>query len=194
MIASNKTLVSYAKNSGYSERSKIIKWFIKNKPGKLKIFGKGWDRPIFENYFLSRIVNFLFNKFDLKYNFLKKDYMGTCNNKLTVLTNFKFAFCIENVFNEKGYNTAQIFDIMKASTIPIYLGRKDIHKIIPKNCYIDYNKFDKLDDLYNFIKNMSDKKINHYQKNIFKFCNKNFPKEFTEKNFRKTILKQIKQK
>ena len=59
--------------------------------------------------------------------------------------------CIENVFNEKGYNTAQIFDIMKASTIPIYLGRKDI-QIIPKNCYIDYNKFDKLDDLYNFIK------------------------------------------
>lgn len=194
MIASNKTLIRYTKNSGYSERSKIINWFNKNESGELKLFGKGWDRPIFENYFLSRLTNFLFNKFNIKYNFLKKGYMGTCKNKQRVLRNFKFAFCIENVVNEIGYNTAQIFDIMKASTVPIYLGRKDINKIIPKNCFIDYNNFKNLEDLYNFIKNMSDRKFNLYQKNIFNFCNKKFPQEFTEKYFTKKIVKQIKQK
>jgi hypothetical protein len=191
MIASNKTLIRYTKNSGYSERSKIINWFVKNKPGKLKVFGKGWNRPIFENYFFSRLTNFLFNKFEIKYNFLKDDYMGTCNDKQKVLKNFKFAFCIENVVSEPGYNTAQIFDIMKASTIPIYLGRKDINKIIPKNCFIDYNNFKNIESLYNFIANMNEKKFSQYQKNIFNFCNKKFPKEFTEKNFRETIVKQI---
>lgn len=192
MIASNKTLTRYTKNSGYSERSKIINWFVKNKPGKLKVFGKGWDRPIFKNYFFSRLINFIFNKLNIRYNFLKTDYMGACNNKQKVLKNFKFAFAIENVVNEPGYNTGQIFDIMKASTIPIYLGRKDINKIIPKNCFIHYNKFKNLEDLYIFINNMSHKKIYRYQKNIFNFCNKRFPKEFTEKNFRKIIIKQIK--
>ena len=39
---------------------------------------------------------------------------------------------------------------------------------------------------------MSEKKFNIYQKNIFNFCNKNFPQEFTEKYFTKTIVNQIK--
>jgi len=195
MIASNKTLQSNSLKSGYSERIKIIKWFKKNHPGNLSLYGKGWDRPIFVNYFLSKILNFIFRKLNIQMNLLKNEYKGTCVDKLDVLKKYNFTFCIENVLNEKGYNTGQIFDALKANSIPIYYGRPDINKSIPKDCYIDYKKFSNTDNLYSFIANIDKKILTKYQKNIKQFCNQSIydeRSEFNEKNYSKILIKHLK--
>lgn len=68
IIASNKNLNLYSKNSGYAQRVNLIKWFINNSPGDLDIYGKDWNRFFFKNYYLNRIFLFL----QKKINFYKK--------------------------------------------------------------------------------------------------------------------------
>ena len=137
------------------------------------------------------MVNFLFRRFGLKYNSLNNIYKGICKEKTKVLKKYKFTFCVENVIDVPGYNTIQIFDALRASSVPIYLGRSDLNKIIPKNCYINYKSFSDLKSLFNYINNMSRKNYYEYLKNINYFCKKKFPEEFKEENYSKTIIKQL---
>ena len=191
IIASNKNLLKNVDNSGYAKRCEIIKWFKNHNKGKMHVYGLGWDRPIFSNYYLSRITNFIFNRLNLSLNLLGEDYRGITMNKIQTASKYKFVFCIENVFNERGYNTGQIFDAMIASSVPIYLGRPDISSLVPKNCFIDFNKFKNLKKLCNYLENMDDKTYLTYQKNIFKFCNKKVVNEISEKKFSDTIISKL---
>ena len=51
ILSSNKNLSQYSKNSGYIERVKLIKWFEKNYPLELSLYGVGWDKYFSSNYF-----------------------------------------------------------------------------------------------------------------------------------------------
>lgn len=192
IIASNKTLNSNSVKSGYAERNRIIKWFKKNKPGELSLYGNGWDRPFFDSYYLNRVTNYFFLKFNLSYKFLNNEYKGICNDKIKTLKKYNFTFCIENVVNEKGYNTCQVIDAMKALSIPVYFGRPDLKLAIPENCFIDYKKFSSIEKLYNYLSNMSQVEINKIQTNIFNFCNYSNYKEFNEFNYSEILLKHLK--
>ena len=51
--------------------------------------------------------------------------------------------CFENVINVKGYSGGAMFDALYASTVPVFIGRPDIYKVIPKLFY-DFRDFKNL--------------------------------------------------
>ena len=187
IISSNKNLNSYNKNSGYTQRVNLIKWFANNSPGDLDIYGKDWNRFFFKNYYLNRIFLFL----QKKLNFYKKvssQFRGTVSNKEKILKKYKFNICFENVINKKGYFTGIIFDSFNSGCVPVYLGCKNVDKYIPDNCYIDMRKFNNFSDLHNYLKKLNEYQYISYQLNIKKFLKSKMMKKFHYKNFNNTIL------
>lgn len=141
-ISGNK--ISDVKGELYSERERIIKWFEKYHPDKFIFYGNGWDR----------------NKY--------RTYDGNCGEKKAVYQNFKFALSIENK-SAKDLVSEKIIDCLTAGIIPIYMGAINIKDYIPGDCFIDYNQFNNVEELYLYLDNMDDIEYLNYINNIKKF-------------------------
>lgn len=191
MISSNKNLNCYTKKSGYILRAKLIKWFIKNHPDKLDLYGEGWNYLFSSNYFLNRFYNLIRNKLFIKIKInnpcSKGIYKKSSHN---LIKTYKFMICFENVINVKGYSGGAMFDALYASTIPVFIGRPDIYKVIPKNCFIDLRDFKNFNELYCYLKNMPKTQYERYLFNINRFLKKK-NNEYSIENLSKVVLKQL---
>lgn len=191
MISSNKNLNSYTQKSGYVLRAKLIQWFIKNHPNKLDLYGKNWNYLFSSNYFLNRFYSFIKNRLLIKIKINNPCFKGIYKKSShDLIKKYKFMICFENVINVKGYSGGAMFDALYASTVPVFIGRPDIYKVIPKNCFIDFRDFKNFDDLYNYLRNMSKKNYEQYLLNINKFLKKK-NNEYSIENLSKVILKQL---
>lgn len=141
-ISGDKT--SLVEGELYSERKRIIRWFDKNHPEDFMFYGTGWN---ISDY---------------------KTCGGICGEKIDVYKRFKFALCLENM-STIDYIDGKIMDCLTAGIVPIYKGAPNITEYIPENCFIDYNKFHSIEELYLFIKNMSSEDYSTYIKNIHDF-------------------------
>lgn len=157
LIAGNKT--SNHQKELYSERLKAIRWFEKFQYKDFDFFGMGWNKFFLKRPFIilnrySNITQIALKRF--------KTYKGIVISKKATLSKYKFAICYENARNIPGYITEKIFDCFFAGCVPIYLGAPNITEYIPKECFINKNDFTNYDDLYIFLKTMSDDKYNLY--------------------------------
>lgn len=174
LINAHKT--NYLQNELYSQRIRAIRFFEKNAPQDFDLYGVGWGEPL----------NFKFVYSALKYGFLSvtfflKDYLislkgfpsykGRVEDKIAILTQYKFCICFENMSNINGYITEKIFDCFKARCIPIYYGASNITGYIPSNTFIDFRQFKDFDEMYAYLKKMNEKTYNEYLSNIEKFLN-----------------------
>jgi hypothetical protein len=131
MIQSNK--FSTSKSETYSLRKKIIDHYeIKNE--SFDLYGRGW--PNYRNY--------------------KGLIEGGMQNKFPILIEYKFAFAIENNSKEKGYFTEKAMDCLHCGVIPIYLGAPNVENYLPSKSYIDFRKFESLDQIDQFLNEMSE--------------------------------------
>lgn len=152
-IMKNKKLItsisgcktSYVKRELYSERVKAYEFFTKMIPNEFDFYGVGWDK----------------NKF--------KCYRGVCENKQSILSRYKFGLCYENMHNLNGYITEKPIDVMKAGSIPVYKGAKNIVNYIDKNCFVFADDFKSYDDLLYYLQNMSDEEYNSKLSSIQQF-------------------------
>lgn len=170
LISCNK--FSYHANELYSERIKAIRWFEKNHSDDFDLYGYGWNKFIFTNKF-----HFLNNLKIFKYLFKSKfsSYKGSTRSKIDTLKNYKFSICFENIKGITGYISEKILDCFISACVPIYLGAPNISDHIPENTFIDMRNFNNYDDLYFYIKNMSNNEYLNYLNNIKSFFNsKNF--------------------
>ena len=49
------------------------------------------------------------------------------------------------------------------------MGATNIEEYIPKNCFIDYNQFKNIEELYLYLKNMDDEEYTKFRNDIKKF-------------------------
>lgn len=122
----------------YSERKSTVRWFERNRPGKLDLYGMGWERRLFEGPLrplnrLSPLTRLFAEKFP--------SYRGPVDRKLPVLRKYKFAICYENAREISGYITEKIFDALFAGCVPVYWGAPDIARFVPESCFIDRRRF-----------------------------------------------------
>jgi len=168
----------------YSERIKAIEFFEQNIPEKFFLYGKGWNKK--KKYNLSEIV-FGYKKY--------LTYKGEveADDKIELLSNFKYCICYENLTNIKGYITEKIFDCFKAKCIPIYWGADNIEKYFPKNCFIDFRDFNfDYEKLLKFLNSIDEAEYNQYIKNIEKLlADKKFIDLWFEEGFAKFFLKDV---
>lgn len=142
----------------YSSRIKAMKSFAKY--SCIDLYGRGWSS------WYSR--SSMWMPYWLNYRTLMSIYKGHCESKYEILSKYKFSLCFENMVMD-GYVTEKIFDCFYAGTIPLYLGARDIEKLVPVDTFIDCREFSCWDDLYDFIMSLSDRDIE-----IMKFKGKEF--------------------
>lgn len=168
----------------FSERIKAIEFFEKKIPDQFSLYGRGWNKP--KKYNLRELI------FGFKKYATYKGEVGI-DDKIELLSNFKYCICFENLANVKGYITEKIFDCFKAKCIPIYWGATNIDKYIPRNCYIDFRDFEcNYEKLLNFLVSIDETGYNHYIINIKKFLsNKKLFDLWFEEGFAKFFLQDI---
>lgn len=170
----------------YSKRLESIRWFEKFHPKDFDFYGIGWNEFISQN----KYVNILFKKLKIfKPNF--PSYRGKVDSKREVLEKYKFAICYENAKDISGYITEKIFDCFFAGCIPIYWGADNIIEHIPKECFIDKREFNTYEELYHYIKNMSDGEYIKYLDNIENFLNSEKAYKFSSECFAETLIGTI---
>ncbi len=165
----------------YTERIKAVEFFEKNIPDRFYFYGRGWNKPKKHN-----ISEHLFGYKTYT------SYRGEVDDKIKLLTEFKYCLCFENLTDVKGYVTEKIFDCLKAKCVPIYWGATDIEKYIPKNCFIDYRNFKSYEKLLEYLETIDQKAYNAYTKNIESLlADKIFKEQWFEKGFAKFFYKSI---
>lgn len=165
----------------YSERIKSIEFFESRMPNKFSLYGRGWNKP--KKYNLTEAF-FGFKKY--------LTYKGEVEDKIELLSGFKFSLCFENLTDVKGYITEKIFDCFKARCVPIYWGASDIEKYIPKDCFIDFRDFGDYEKLLTFLESIDENRYNDYIKNIEKLLSeKKFIDDWFEEGFAKFFLEDV---
>ncbi|ATH06693.1 hypothetical protein BIY24_01685 [Halobacteriovorax marinus] len=187
LIAGNK--VSKVKGELYSERINAIRWFEENAKESFDLYGIGWDRIALSGIFRAlKKLPFVHGLVPFK---RYPSYKGSVVNKKTVLERYNFSICYENFYGSNGYITEKIFDCFFSGTIPIYLGAENIKKYIPSSCFIDKRDFSSMEELYEFINNISEDMLLSYQLEIQNFLNSSKVDEFRLSSFADTISNQV---
>ncbi len=151
----------------YSERVKAIEFFENHHAEDFDFYGPGWNP---EKY---------------------RCYRGTVPDKGSIVKNYKFYICYENITNIKGYITEKIFDCFAAACIPVYWGATNVTDYIPKNCFIDRRDFNSLEDLYAFMKGMTETEYEEYLIRIRAFLNSEAAQQFSTQQLEKALYEAI---
>lgn len=160
LIIINSKLKPQSRNKQelYSTRINLIKEL--SKFNYIDLYGRGWEELIKRSsLWLPYIIN---------YKTLMSVYKGSCVDKYKVLSQYKFSLSLENM-HMNGFLSDRLFDSIFAGTVPIYLGAKDVDKIIPNNIFIDLRNFASVKDLINYLNNMSQDQIDEFKYNGRKY-------------------------
>lgn len=168
----------------FSERMRAIEFFEKTVPDRFFLYGRGWNKP--RKYSLTEPI----------FGFKKHPTYGGevgIDDKIRLLSNFKYCICFENLTDVKGYITEKIFDCFKARCVPIYWGADNIEEYFPKDCYIDFRVFGcDYERLLNFLNSIDETKYKQYIKNIENLlADKKFIDQWFEEGFGKFFLEDI---
>lgn len=170
----------------YSEREKSARWFEANHPGEFDLYGMGWDRRVFTGPLPVRA----FNRFPALARLLapkRPSYRGTVAEKRPVIEKYKFSICYENAREIPGYITEKIFDCLFSGNVPVYWGAPDISKFVPRNCFIDRRDFKTHDELYAFMKGLTDADLLGYLEAARKYIFSSGALQFSDRHFAETI-------
>lgn len=148
----------------YSARMEVISYFERNHSDEFDFYGQGWEG----------------NKF--------KNYKGEVANKAKVYADYKFALSLENMRNGQGYITEKIFDCFTSGIVPVYQGASNINDYIPDDCYIHFDAFKNIDELYHYLISINEDEHRGYLNRIYNWINSNGPKAFSPERQGEYIL------
>lgn len=154
-------------SSLYGERRSLINFFEHKFSDDFDLYGRGWGSANLKNY------------------------KGEIDSKLYCLKEYRFYFAYENMRDVHGYVTEKIFDAFMAGCVPVYWGAKNITDYIPKECFIDRRDFKDNEELYWFLKNMSESEHQKYIDNIKRFLKSDQSLVFSIEYYINTVLSAI---
>tara|TARA_Y100000004_G_scaffold197247_1_gene270634 strand:+ start:72 stop:995 length:924 start_codon:yes stop_codon:yes gene_type:complete len=112
--------------------------------------------------------------------------------KYKTISDYKFSICFENR-RYAGYITEKPFHAKTAGNVPIYHADKSVFNDVNENCFINFNDFDSVDDLVNYIQEVdNDEGLYDKYANEPLFKDNKIKNEFTPnsvlKFFKETVL------
>ena len=146
-------------------RLELIYFFLKK--GRLDLFGKGWGS-------LRNLPPKWQSKLSSVFSFASSQ---ACDDKINTIKKYKFALCVENA-KFSGYITEKIIDCFVAGVIPVYMGSPDINFHISRNCFIDLRDFKNLQELLDYLDNLSE-----YDANLMIKAGQDFIKSLQGRSF-----------
>lgn len=160
LIAANKG--SHHPDELYTARRNAIEFFESQHSDDFDLYGRWWGHY--------------------------RSYRGSIVRKVDVLKWYKFCICYENIKNVPGYVTEKIFDCFRAGCIPVYWGADNVTDYIPAGCFIDRRYFDSNEQMYQYLKNMSEEEFKMYLNNIQVFLRSSKAFEYSVDNFISIML------
>ncbi|MEJ1931164.1 glycosyltransferase family 10 [Nostoc sp. NIES-2111] len=118
-------------------------------PNAVDIFGHGWE---------GRNSGWYYRLFPDPPYLLAKG--SAQEDKLQLLSRYRFTIAYENFEGNVGYISEKIFDALYAGTVPIYRGDRDISQYVWPECFVDHRNFRNEAELLHFVMNCSK---NHWQ-------------------------------
>ncbi len=112
-------------------------------------------------------------------------------DKIECLKNYRFCFCYENTRRVVGYISEKIFDCFKAGCVPIYWGATNIEEYVPPQCFIKRESFKTTQDVYNFIKDMTEAEYQKYMDAIISYLKSEKVKLFSVDSFVNTLMSAL---
>ncbi len=173
MVSGSDNEYPERKNELYSERMKMVEFFETKPEGEFDIYGRFWVKRHYRDF----------------RGYIPGDYVG--EEKISTLMKYRFCVCFENTKDLNGYITEKIFGCFAAGCVPIYWGPPNIESYIPKSCFIDYRDFKDNEELYIYIKSMSENEYNQYLDSIRDFLASELAQVFSPEYFDKTIYEAI---
>lgn len=174
---------NHARNSLYKKRGEAITWFLEHHPQDLIFYGSYWES------LRDKLSPTLQSRFD-------DSYKGYVDDKIKALKKARFALAYEND-SATDYVSEKIYDVMKAGTVPVYLGAPNITEYVPKECFINFNEFNSYETLYPFLKNMSEAEYLSYLSCIQEFLQSDkidmLTGAYTAKKMSDTIFEVLKE-
>lgn len=126
----------------HNKRLELIEYF--GLRGNFDLFGMYWnDIGNLPDGWRSRLATVI-----------KKLDPPPCEDKKEIISQYKFAICLENM-TYPGYVTEKIIDCFVAEVIPVYSGAPDISDFVPNGAFVNLNDFESLHDLNAYLKNMT---------------------------------------
>lgn len=174
----------------YTERKKIIEFFNSHPDADFHFFGGGsntqwqWDTTQYPHY--KGPVPELFTAQDIYSYPITPGHL----NKLMCLKEYKFCICYENS-TENGWITEKIFDCFISGCVPVYLGASNISDLIPKECFIDRRNFKNDQELYSFLKSLSQQEYQEYITAIKNYLASDQVLLFSKEYFLYTYIKAL---
>jgi alpha(1,3/1,4) fucosyltransferase len=121
-------------------RRRIARVAEQHYPDALDLFGRGWE---------GRDIGWYYRFFrDSPYRQAK----GVAQeDKLQLLSRYRFVIAYENYEGNVGYISEKIFDALYAGTVPIYRGDQNIQNYVWPECFIDGRKFKDEAEMLDFV-------------------------------------------
>jgi hypothetical protein len=192
LINANKRFPKSTPDDLYEERLKTIKWYEMHCPKDFHLYGLGWEKPspAFTGVekFRRRIDRLRTQVYGYK---PFPSFYGSVEDKASVYSVSKFAFCYENTKNLENYITEKIFDSMMAGCVPIYWGANNIENYIPKECFIDRRDFENMESLHDFLKGIDALRYQSLQDAIAQFLQSPQMQLFDADSYVDTIVQKI---
>ena len=91
----------------------------------------------------------------------QRAYRGPIQDKLGVLSGYRFALVIENT-RFPGYISEKLFDCLFAGCVPIYDGAPDVARVVPSEAFVDRRQFADYVDLERYLRGMSERDARRY--------------------------------
>jgi len=176
LMQSNKA--SRVKGELYSLRREIIRYYETRGDNLLDLYGYGWNTLNTQHLGPSE-------------PFYTPIYKGMAEDKWETFAEYKFIFCIQNAIPAGDYE-CDIFMAITTGVVPIYLPPQDADTYIPRDIYINYNDFENLDDLTDYIKSIVDTPVyEEYRRKGWEFINSARFRPFTVEQFCEDVYKTI---
>jgi hypothetical protein len=152
----------------------IVDFFSKKPKGEFEFYGSPLPNLIYSKCYKGRIPG-----------------LNCGKEKISILKNYRFCFCVENRVDLKGYISEKIFPCFAAGCVPIYWGAPNIEEYIPKECFIDYRDFETHEELYAFIKTMPEEVYDEYLCHIRQFLESDEAHLFSPEYFAQTLYEAV---
>ncbi len=178
---------SSKKNSLYNNRLFDTLSLSRLNPGQVHLYGQGWSRIAENNLNIIGKLSLLFQLRGFLPSEIMSIYRGTIEKKNPTLRQYKFSLCYENMSGVSGFVTEKLFDVMKAGSIPIYLGAQDITDLVPESCYIDRRKFRSIGNLNSHLHSFNSEDYNYMLMAQEKFVKSHFGNIFQASTWAKTL-------
>jgi len=193
LVAANKALVKKDSRDQYLLRQEIISWYELNRTKDFYLYGQGWNQPFVLpgklGRFRGQFWKYLNKLFPVKPKL--KTWYGVAKDKFELLQKARFCIAHENCRDIPGYITEKIFDCFRAGCVPVYIGPREIHSFIPKECFIDGGRFNNPAEMDTFLRSIDDETYRGYQASIKEFLISEKAIPFSQEYFVQTIVQTV---